>query len=367
MRIAVDARQLVPPLTGIGRYTENLLRLLVNSGDQWFLYSDRQLSPAGLPWLDSPAVTLRHGAARGRGLASLWHANVDFVRWARRDDIDVFWSPRHHLPFFLPRQLAGVVTIHDLVWRRYPESMPLANRWLERAAMGFSIRRARRVIAVSEFTAGEIAHFYPGCASPVQVVHEAARLLEAGTAVPLDPPYFLFVGTLEPRKNLALLLEAFAAFVAATDCPHRLVIIGAKGWGLPDLLAQARTLGIEQRVSVPGFVSDAELAGYYQAAAALVMPSLYEGFGLPLVEAMQYGVPLIVADRAALPEIAGDGALLVDPESVDQIQAALARVATDDNVRGQLSRQSRQRGTDFSWHDAARATLAILQHVGADS
>lgn len=364
MRIAVDARQLVPPITGIGRYTESLLRQMLPGGDEWFLYSDRPLSADVEAWSAGAALTQRHGPAGNRGIRSLWRANVDFARWAREDDIQVFWSPRHHLPLTLSKRIASVVSIHDLVWRRHPETMPRANRLLEWLAMSYSLRRAQRVIAVSEFTQAEIAHFYLDAATKTCVVHEAARELGPAIDPALDCPYFLFVGTLEPRKNLPRLLEAFAGFARATDCPHQLVIIGAEGWGLPSLTEKSESLGISGRVHFPGFIEDSALAGYYQSATALLLPSLYEGFGLPVVEAMRYGTPAIVSDRSSLPEVAGDAGLLVDPESTDALQSALTTLATDADRRALLSSRCLARSEQFSWQRAAAETLDILHDVG---
>jgi len=366
VRIAVDARQLVPPITGIGRYTENLLQQLLSSGDEWFLYSDRPLAEELRHWADLPGVTVREGNARGRGLRSLWIANIDFARWANRDRIDVFWSPRHHLPLALKKHIVGVVSIHDLVWRRYPETMPQANLWVERLAMAWSLRRAQQVIAVSGFTRSEIGHFYPSAAARTSVVHEAARSLGAPAAPRLEQPYFLFVGTLEPRKNLLRLLEAYGGFAANSDCSHRLVIIGAAGWGLPSLQDKCRQLGIESRVHFPGFVSDGELAGYYRGATALVLPSLYEGFGLPVVEAMEQGTPAIVSDRGSLPEVAGNAALLVNPESTASVQAALMQMATDSEKRAELAQRCLVQKDHYSWEKAAATTLELLRRAVRD-
>jgi glycosyltransferase involved in cell wall biosynthesis len=314
-------------------------------------------------WGQLPSVVLRHGNARKRGIQSLWHANIDFARWARQDRVDVFWSPRHHLPRVLSKRIAAVVTIHDLVWRRYPRSMPRANRLLEWLSMGSSLRRAAQVIAVSEFTRTELGHFYPAVESKVSVVHEAARILGQPRAPVVEQPYFLFVGTLEARKNLHCLLEAYAGFVSDTACPHQLVLIGARGWGLPSLQEKCESLGIAGRVHFPGFVADDELAGYYQLATALVLPSLYEGFGLPVVEAMHFGTPSIVSDRAALPEVAGDAALLVDPDSSDDLRSALAVMATDVSRRAELVERCAQRSGMFSWERAAAETLRLLREA----
>jgi hypothetical protein len=153
VRIAVDARPLAHPHTGIGRYTESLLKRLVESGHQWFLYSDRAITPR-FPTDDR--VQIRTGNTRPGSPLSLFYSQLVFPRWARGDCVDLFWSPRHHLPLRLPMSVKGVVTVHDLVWKRFPETMQGKNKWLERGLMGPSLRKAAGIIAVSRFTASEI-------------------------------------------------------------------------------------------------------------------------------------------------------------------------------------------------------------------
>ncbi len=356
MKIAVDARPLAQPLTGIGIYTASLLEQLLATEHLWCLYSDGPLA-AG-PWTDHPRVLIRHGQASPRSLQSLKIANWEFPRWSKRDKVDVFWSPRHHLPFLLPRSLPAVVTIHDLVWRRFPETMPWQARVLEWAAMSVSIARAQQVIAVSQFTADELAHFYPAAAGRCSVVHLAARRLSAVSVAADASPYFLFVGTQEPRKNLEVLLQAVALLPATHQ---RLLVAGAPGWGGIDAKALATELGIADRVEILGYVDDRRLAELYAGATALVFPSIYEGFGLPVVEAMSRGIPVIVSDRASLPEVAGDAGIVVATDSPQGLAAAMEKLATDETWRTGCAARSQQRSRDFSWERAAQQTLAILE------
>ena len=181
MRIAVDAKLLSSPLTGIGRYTHALLEQLIPMGHQWFLYSDK---PFQSNLTSNPRVSARHGnarpASRGGLVWSQWHYN----RWAIQDVVDLFWSPRHHLPLLLPRRLPRVVTIHDLVWKQFPETMPSRSLWLERLLMGPSIASADRVICVSKFTASEVSRYYPAAVGKCRVIHEAAEESVAGDKLP---------------------------------------------------------------------------------------------------------------------------------------------------------------------------------------
>lgn len=361
MRIAVDARPLAHPQTGIGRYTESLLRRLVTSGHQWFLYSDREISPR---FAFDDHVQVRQGRARPGSPQSLIYSQLVFPRWARGDCVDVFWSPRHHLPLQLPRGIARVVTVHDLVWKRFPQTMRRFNWLLERVLMAPSLQRADSIIAVSEFTRGEIAALYPDVALRCAVVHEAAEpeRTHFENTIPLPrEPYFLFVGTLEPRKNLMRLLQAFALALPQLSDSYKLLIAGAGGWGDVDLPAELQRLGIERNVALLGRVSEYELQALYSAAYALVMPSLYEGFGLPALEAMSHGKPVIASNCGALPEVVGDAGILVDPHSTQAISSAIQALATEQSLMVKLALKAKQRAAIFCWDRAAADTLKILE------
>ena len=365
MRFAVDARPLAHPNTGIGRYTTALLKRLLKltPDDQWFLYCDRPLNRI---WRENPDVTVRTGRAAGP-VGHMWCTQVSYSLWARRDRIDVFWSPRHHLPRFLPRRVREVVTIHDLVWKRFPETMMPDNLQAERNLMPAALQRADAIIAVSEFTASELTQEFSGLC-PISVIHESgfdegtiADLPE--TNIPAGHPYFLFVGTLEPRKNLRILLLAMSELIHQRGVPVRLVIVGGKGWGGQDVVAWAKELQIEDAVVHLGVVGRSMLHRVYSDALALAMPSLYEGFGIPAVEAMQYGLPVIAGRSGSLPEVLGYAGVLVDPENVQELANAMEGVAMDCTRRGQLAQAATRRAQDFSWHSAAQKTLAVLTGI----
>lgn len=360
MRIAVDARPLCVPTFGIGRYTRALLdRMTADTSVQWFLYADR---PLLVDYSDRPNVTQRTFGAANR-LLSLIRTQWTFARWARQDAVDVFWSPRHHLPLRLDRRIRAVVTIHDLVWKYYPETMLPANRLVERLLMPSSLRRADAIIAVSEATGQDLGRFYPKAMTKTRVIPEAAEAL-AGITPPTSDRYFLFVGTLEPRKNLARLLSAFAAAKRSglDDC--RLVIAGAQGWG-PELHANIKSRTLEGQVELLGHVDDRTLHEKMAGAIALCLPSLYEGFGLPALEAMQYGTPVIGANVSSIPEVVADGGILVDPMSPAQMTDAMLSLARDDALRARLSGQARVQAKRFSWDQAATQTLTLLRSGAA--
>ena len=349
MRIAVDGRPLRHPFSGIGVYTREILARIAGDHDL-FIYLDRQLEqPSDFKG------TFRSGPSRG--LTGLFTANVAFARWARRDRVDVFFSPRHHLPLTLGR-IPAVVTIHDMVWRVAPETMQPLNRLLDTTLMPLALARAERVIAVSADTANRIAGY---CGRrDVATIHNAPR--EVSHTVPFEHPrpYFLFVGTKEPRKNLRGAVEGFRQATAA-GLNHDLVLVGPTGWGDPGLPADMAGDPADKRIVNLGPISDERLAGVYESCTALVLASFYEGFGIPLLEAMQYGKPVITSGTGAMAEVVGDAGVLVDPCDPASIARAFLKLANDGNICHRLATNARRRSCAFSWDRAARSTIDVLE------
>ena len=366
MRIAVDARPLIAPRTGIGRYLAELLRRMPQqSNHQWFLYGP------GAAWATSVPSAEKHSTARAaRGNVVVrtpsrvdeLHAQVLFPRWAALDRADVFWSPRHRVPIRL--STPAVVTIHDLVWKHAPETMRTLRYLIERATMPRTIRRARRLIAVSRATQCSIKRYFPEAADKTTVVHAAS--FAAASAIPAaraPRPFGLFVGTFEPRKNLERLLEAFARI--KDDVEHDLHLVGGTGWRMPKPSVLIRANGLEDRVRQLGSLEDEDLLRQYAGCDFVAMPSLYEGFGLPIIEAMTFGKPVLTGNTSAMPEIAGDAGLFVDPTSTEDIARGLKRLMTDSALRSRLAAAARQRASDFSWDRAAAETIRVIESAAA--
>jgi glycosyltransferase involved in cell wall biosynthesis len=289
--------------------------------------------------------------------------------WAAQDGIELFWAPSHRLPRYLSDRIARVITIHDLVWKHAGQTMRPLSRWLDSRLMPEAVRLADRVITVSEHTARDLLAAVPEAEGKIRVVTEGASLLpesvppEALHALGFDGPFFLFVGTLEPRKNLCRLLEAYASLPESVRNSVRMVIAGGRGWGGVDVPSLATRLGISDRVSIIGYVNDALLATLYAHALFLAMPSLYEGFGLPLVEAMARGTPVLTSNCSSMPEVAGDAGLLVDPSDVHSIANGLQAMIMDPSLRRRLSEIARVTATRYSWEKAASATLQVFDEA----
>jgi len=354
MRIGIDARPLTVPMFGIGRYTLCLLKELTKiEGITWYLYADR---PIIYPILGDNIV-IREYPSHKRWL-SLYRTQVPFARWAKKDKLDVFWSPRHHLPLMLDKSIRSVLTIHDLVWQKYPETMLRENLLVEKLLMPRSLIKADAVIAVSESTKNDLVESYPLIKNKLSVIYEAIERVEVSEVRLLDKPYFLCVGTQEPRKNLRTSLAAFHQYRAAGGNRH-LVVIGGKGWNLDN--PQQGLKQHQEFIHILGRVSDEDLMTYYRFAEAFVFPSLYEGFGLPPLEAMQFSVPVISSNRSSLPEVVGEGGILVDPMSIDQICDAMIKISRDQAFRNNLGEKAFEQSKKFSWLKAAKETLDVFK------
>ena len=364
MRIGVDARSLSEPITGIGRYTLSLLEVMVlDKSHQWVLYSHRPLLHGN--WSKKNITVHTWNLPKwARILRMLW-AQSALPLMAKKDEVDLFWSPSHRLPRYLPNSIVSVVTIHDLVWKHAPETMRLFSQKLDAKFMPEAIRMADKVIAVSKWTANDLITEVPEAEVKTSVIYEAnsLKLSDLIDFDKVDGEYILFVGTLEPRKNLPRLLQAYALLSKTIRDKHPLVIVGGKGWGKDNIYSIIEQLSISKHVKVLGYLSDEELASVYHQSHLFVMPSLYEGFGLPLLEAMSMGVPVVTSNISSLPEIVGDNAVIVDPNNVESIKDGIEKVLIDNELRNQLSKAGLDRAKLFSWKGAAKETLAVFEEA----
>jgi glycosyltransferase involved in cell wall biosynthesis len=281
---------------------------------------------------------------------------------------DVLFVPAHSLPPVLPR--ASVTTIHDLGYLHFPGEHPPVTRWLRRESNRWSARRATRVIAISEATRDDLFRFdhinpdritvvHHGRAPWFQPIHDPTQIAVVRSRHGLDRPYFLFIGTLQPRKNLERLLAAFDT-VAAERPDLLLALVGAAGWQPDRLQSALARVRARDRIRLLGYVDDADLPPLLSGSLGLAFPSLYEGFGLPALEAMACASPVLTSNTSSLPEVVGDAGLLVDPLDVRAIADGLRRLAGDAAFRRDLGERGLARSAAFTWERAARETLAVL-------
>lgn len=358
---------------GVSQYTEQILRHFIRetlpADDELTVFAGSDAKSA--TWnTDLRRVTFRSThlpthAAPGR---IIWEQVVaPFARW--RDHLDVLFCPVNVVP--LAGVIPSVVTVHDLAFLAHPEAFRASKRRYLTLMTRLSVRRARRVIAVSAHTKSDLVHHFGIAPGKVTVIPNAAderfrTTTDAASLKAFKPThhlperFILFVGTLEPRKNLRRLIEAFAR-VAQEDAEVALVIVGASGWMTSDLAPLVQTRGLSDRIIFTGYVADNDLPHWYQAATVFCYPSLYEGFGLPVLEAMACGTPVVTSNTSSIPEITGDAALLVDPTDVTALVGALLLILSDETRQEQMRRAGIERAHGYSWGRTAEATYAVIK------
>lgn len=354
---------------GVSRYIEFLVRALprVAPEDEFVVFTgpnagvDLAAFPADLRWQASRFPTERPEAR------ILWEQLAGPFA-LRRERIDLAHGPVNVAP--LMAGVPTVVTVHDLAFRVYPEQYPALKRRYLDVLTRLSVRRATRVITVSENTRRDLLRFYRVPPERVVTVPNGVDSLFTPVTDPLalaafrrrhDLPedFILFVGTLQPRKNLLTLLRAYARVGEQLDLP--LVVAGGKGWMYEPVFDEVRALGIADRVIFAGYAEAEELPLWYSAAKVFVYPSLYEGFGLPVLEAMACGTPVITSSTSSLPEVAGDAAVLVDPMDVEAMGEALVEVVADAELRERMRERGLAQARTFSWERTARETVAVYR------
>jgi glycosyltransferase involved in cell wall biosynthesis len=371
MPIYIDIASAVHSRAGLGRYAESLARALVREAPGQFAFFYNATRPARpMPGLDGLAwrsVPLGYKPWR----MAVWLGQMAHLGYDRLlPDARLYHATEHLL---MPlRDTPTVLTVHDLIFELFPQHHKRLNYWFLKNAMPVFVRRADAIIAISESTRRDLMQNYGTPADKITVVYEGASpaFQPAGPAAisgvrrayDLPERFLLCVGTIEPRKNLPRLLQALTRLRQGEPDLH-LVVVGKRGWLYEEFFRQIEQLGLEKAVHLPGYVPDADLPAVYGAAAALVLPSVYEGFGLPLLEAMACGTPVVSSSAASLREIGGSAALYFDPLEVDDIVAQVRRVLIDDTLRAELREAGLERAARFSWRRAARETLAVYNRI----
>jgi glycosyltransferase involved in cell wall biosynthesis len=364
MQIGIDAsRAIVARPTGTEVYSRRLILALLalESPHRWRLYF-RSAPPAeAFPGAELRVIPCRR----------LWtHLGLSWEM--ARHPPDALFVPAHVLPPVHPR--ASLVTVHDLGYLYFPQAhlwrqrlyLNLSTRWNARAAVHLlADSEATRADLVARYGTppDKVTVAYPGYDERLAPLRCAATIEAVKARYGIAGGYFLYLGTLQPRKNLARLVAAFTHLMArlAGHLSPQLVLAGKRGWLYDDLLAQARRAGLEGRVLLPGYVPDEDKAALLSGALAFVFPSLYEGFGLPVLEAQACGCPVITSTTSSLPEAAGDAALLVDPEDTAAIADALWRIAAEPGLREALAERGLANVRRFSWSSCAQSVLSVIE------
>ncbi len=374
MLIGIDASRTVTTRpTGTEIYSQHLIRaLLAREGQRPRAARHRfRLYFRCAPPADTFPASKSYTEVRAIPFPRLWtHLRLSWEM--ARFPPDVLFVPAHVLPLVHPR--ASLVTVHDLGYLYFPGAHPWRQRLYLDLSTRWNARTAACILADSEATKsdliarygatpGKITVAYPGRDEALAPVRDPAKIEAAKARCGISGDYFLYVGTLQPRKNLARVISAFAALELAQP-ETVMVLAGKRGWLYDDLFAQVRRRDLEGRVLFPGYITDEDKAALMSGALAFVFPSLYEGFGLPVIEAQSCGCPVIASTTSSLPEVAGDAALLVDPHDVAAITAAMRRVAANSALRESLVERGFANARRFSWTACAQTVMDAVEQTG---
>jgi glycosyltransferase involved in cell wall biosynthesis len=371
MTIYIDVSAAVHRRAGLGRYAENLTRALIpRLTHKLALFYNREKGvtlPPGLEHLPSRTVALSYKSWR----MLVWAGQLARIPFNRlTPDAALFHAAEHLL---LPlKDVPTVLTVHDLIFRYMPEHHKPLNRWYLNLTMPLYCRRADHIIAVSEATRHDIINAYHIPPEKISVIYEAAdprfepqlrTVVEAMRArYHLPEQYLLYVGTIEPRKNLTRLLKVWESLYQAHEVPP-LVIVGQQGWLTGDFFEALENSPAREGVLLTGYIEDSDLPALYSGATAMVFPSLYEGFGLPPLEAMACGTPVLCSNVSSLPEVVEDVALTFDPTDDEAMAQALRRIVRDKALHDTLKEQGLCQAARFSWGRAAQETKRVYEQV----
>lgn len=383
MKIAIDALPAMLQKTGVGHYTHHLCSLLPKIAPEHDYYLCDALSGMGFYNMARLAkgsrVADRFFAISGVSFPFVTVARLRLLlsnkmrgETTRIEEADVFFGTNFRGLF--SSSFKTVITIHDMAQMYFRETIEEKTLVYLENELPQAAQKAHRIIAVSETTKNDIVRFLDIPPERVKVVHngvdaafcpvaDPAQLDQVRTRYRLPERFLLCVGTIQPRKNLARLLEAYAKICQEHGCQHDLVLVGGDGWKSEGLRQQIQSLQLSKRVHFTGYVTDADLPLLYNLADIFVFPSLYEGFGLPVLEAMACGIPVVTSNSSSLPEIAGDAALLVDPCDVESIAAGIRTLLADQELRTDFSRKGIARAKLFTWERCAHETLAVLREA----
>ena len=367
MNIGIDALPLAST-GGITRFlTSTLLELQrIDRENNYFLYSRVDF--------DLPFENSRWGKRIHRRVPFLL-SYMYFRRNGETTPLDVFWATRHTFPLGLPATTCKIFTVYDLVWCLYPETMHSLNYMWFKLFVSRAIRRANWIVTISESTRKGIVEAFGIDRSKIAVLYPAAESFFASQGrteaikhlvakYGISENYICTVGTIEPRKNLLMLIKAVKILRDRGEFRHQLLIVGPRGWKCEEIYASAKQLELtEQEVKFLGQIPDQDLAAVYSGAALFVYPSLYEGFGIPLLEAMACGTPIVASNAPAIPEVADGAAVLVSPHRAEEIAEAIARVLDDPQLRAKLIDKGSRRAREFQYEATAQRMLYTLGEI----
>jgi len=363
MKIAIDAQTTMGQKTGFGFYVKNLVDALakVDPKNEYILVRPSGQSLRAAPQTEKDFRTMRR----------FWWDQVVFPYWAKKARVDLVHQPCFSAPLLYPGKV--IVTCHDLISVFFPENLPLVSRLFYSRWMPFSYRRAALLIADSEHTKKDIIALLKISESKIRVIHLAVsplfrpiksrkKISQVQKKYGTTSRYFLHVGTIEPRKNLEFLVRVYALAVRE-GIKENLVITGKKGWYYEGLFRLVKELNLEDKVIFSGYVAENDLPTLYSGATALLFPSLYEGFGLPPLEAMACGTPVISSSTSSLPEVVGKAGILLPPRDERLWVKNILKITQDKGLERTLRAWGPRQAKKFTWEETAKKTIEVYKEV----
>lgn len=369
-KVALDLQPCCGNRSGIGMYTYELARRVRDTSKLTFsgnvfnfgnrLEMDRFLAGIDMPVRSCATIPSKIYRRLPKSLAIPY----DWV--FSKADLSLFFN------YVVPKRIRGKVAlyVHDMAYVRFPETLQSTNLLNLRANVARGVERADRIVTLSEFSRREIHELLQVPLENIAIIHPAASVSDSMVdktvlceKFGITGPYILFMGNIEPRKNLTRVLQAFDLLKKEQGIPHKLVLAGGQGWKNEQIHATVDSLSCARDIIFTGYVSDGEKNALYQNAQAFVFPSLYEGFGIPPLEAMHFGCPVVCSNAASLPEVCGDAATMVDAYQVESIASGLWDVISDEDYRNSLIQKGYAQEKNFSWEESTSQLVQLCQEI----
>ncbi len=364
MKIAIDIRTAGGEKAGKGWFTFHITQNLLKNdkGNEYILYAKD-----GIPGFEFPNAKLK--LTKGKGI--FWHRNV--AKDIKKEKIDLFFAPSSYIiPSLLPKHIKTIIAIHDLVAFLFPETHNKKATFIEKLFLKKAIKKSDHIITVSENTKHDVIKKFKPPKNQITTIYNSANpdykpvpkesLKDFIKKTNLPRKFFVAVGTLIPRKNYLNLLKALT-ILQETHPNHHLMIVGGKGWQNEEIHNLIRTNYLNKKVHLLGYLSTTSIRNLYNLATALVFPSFYEGFGIPPLEAMRCGCSVIASYTSSIPEVVGDAALLINPESPEEIAANMKKIIEDEDLQEDLKNRGLLQSKKFSWEDSAHKLLQIIDKL----
>jgi len=368
MRIGVDSRPLREKHTsGIPMFVRKVLQTLarIDKKNEYILYAHKDFQ------FDMPSKGWRKRVGAYTRYGSVW-MQLELPFWLKQDKVDLFWGTQHILPLFMSSSIRSVLTVCDLIHFVFPRTMKPLNLLINKMIIPPSVRKSDAVTTISNWTLLDVKKFL----KPKNKIMETIPLAISENFWPrdgeeskkkikeifgFDGPFLLTVGTFEPRKNIVGAFHAFS--LIADKIPHRLVVVGQKGWKNETVRDEIKKSNLFDRIVLAGYVEDEDLPYIYSAADLFIFPSLYEGFGLPPLEAMACGIPVVASNVSSIPEVVGEAAVLVNPYDVNEIAEKILQVLTDSSLKQSLVQKGSIQAKKFNLEKTAAGMLDIFNRL----